>query len=381
MALMLLVGSGLLARSFSRMIAAEIGFDPANVMTFRVTVPSSSYPENAQVVRFQQDLIAKLAALPFVKQASAITGLPMANPSPGAAYEVEGHPVAAGQLPPMLHYQTVAPGAFGALGIKLFQGRDFETRDLNDHSFSIVVNRALADHYWPGQDPIGKRLRPAGGDGDPPPWLSVVGVVDSVRDEGIRKPARPLVYFPINPRVENRALSYVVRGDHVTAQADALRKTVWALDGDLPVAAMQSMDEVVEKTRVQFSFAMITLAIAAGMALVLGAIGLYGVLSYAVSLRTREIGVRLALGASPSRVMRATVASGAAITAIGLALGLAGAAAFSRFLSGILYETPPLDPATFAAMAGALFVVALAASYLPARKAALVSPLESMRTD
>jgi ABC-type antimicrobial peptide transport system permease subunit len=156
---------------------------------------------------------------------------------------------------------------------------------------------------------------------------------------------------------------------------------VWALDGDLPVAAMQPMTDVVDATMVQFSFAMITLAIAAVMALLLGAIGLYGVLSYAVSLRTREIGVRLALGASPSRVMRSTVASGAAITAIGLGLGLAGAAALTRFLSGILFETPPLDPVTFAAMSGALFVVALAASYLPARKAAHVSPLESMRTD
>ena len=160
-----------------------------------------------------------------------------------------------------------------------------------------------------------------------------------------------------------------------------MRKAVWSLDDDLPVAAMRPMSEVVEATMVQFSFAMITLAIAAAMALLLGAIGLYGVLSYAVSLRTREIGVRLALGASPSRVMRSTVASGVTITAFGLLLGLAGAAALTRFLSGILFETPPLDPATFAGMSAALLAVALVASYLPARKAAHVSPLESMRTD
>jgi ABC-type antimicrobial peptide transport system permease subunit len=173
----------------------------------------------------------------------------------------------------------------------------------------------------------------------------------------------------------------VLRGPHAETQADAVREAVWSIDPELPLAAIERMDTVIERSVVQFSFTMLTLAIAAGIALILGAVGLYGVLSYAVSLRTREIGVRLALGAPASTVMRSVVASGAAITGLGLVVGLAGAAAVTRLLRGLLYETQPLDITTFIAMPVVLFLVALLASYLPARRAASVSPLEAMRTE
>jgi ABC-type antimicrobial peptide transport system permease subunit len=181
--------------------------------------------------------------------------------------------------------------------------------------------------------------------------------------------------------VDYRVLDFVVRGAGLPARASALRDAVWSLDRALPLAAMRSMQEIIDRSIVEFTFTMLTLGIAAAMALILGAIGLYGVLSYAVTLRTREIGVRVALGAPPSRVMRSVIANGAAIAAIGLVVGLAGAAALTRFLSGLLYETEPLDVPTFAAMSGALFVVALVASYLPARRAASVSPVTAMRTE
>ena len=176
-----------------------------------------------------------------------------------------------------------------------------------------------------------------------------------------------------------RALSYVMRGPQVLAQADAVRQAVWSIDPGLPLASVQSMEAIVERSMVQFSFTMLTLAIAAGIALALGAIGLYGVLSYAVSLRTREIGVRLALGAPAGLVMRSVVANGATIAALGLGIGLLGAFGLTRLLRDLLYETQPLDATTFAVMSALLFVVALLASYLPARKAASVSPLEAMR--
>jgi ABC-type antimicrobial peptide transport system permease subunit len=176
-------------------------------------------------------------------------------------------------------------------------------------------------------------------------------------------------------------MTYVVRGPHVGVQADAVRQAVWGLNPDLPVAAIRTMEDVVERSVTQFSFTMLTLAIAAGIALALGAIGLYGVLSYAVTLRTREIGVRIALGARPAVVKRGILANAALITAAGLLIGGLGAAALTQFLGGLLYETKPLDAPTFAGMAALLFAVGLIAAYLPARKAASVSPLEAMKTE
>ena len=226
-------------------------------------------------------------------------------------------------------------------------------------------------------------MRGAGSSDEARPWYTVKGVVANVRHEGLREPPRPLIYFPLNGTGDHapRAFSYVVRGPRVRTQADAVRQAVWALNPDLPVASVQMMDEVVERSVTQFTFTMLTLGIAAGIALVLGAIGLDGVLSHAVSLRTREIGVRIALGAPPSRVKRGVIANAAAITAVGLVVGALGAAGLTRFLEGLLYETRPLDAATFTSMSALLFAVGLIAAYLPARKAASVSPMEAMRGD
>jgi ABC-type antimicrobial peptide transport system permease subunit len=208
-------------------------------------------------------------------------------------------------------------------------------------------------------------------------------VVADVRQRGLRDQPRPTIYFPINATGDNapRAFTYVLRGPNVRAQADAVRQAVWGINPDLPLASVLTMQQVVEQSVTQFSFTMLTLGIAAAVALLLGAVGLYGVLSYAVSLRTREIGVRLALGAPPSRVRRGVMASAAAITAIGLVVGAAGAAGLTRLLGGLLFETTPLDAATFAGMSVLLFAVALLAAYLPARKAASVSPMEAMRAE
>ena len=384
MALVLLVGSGLLARSFARLIGTDQGFVSGNVLTFRVAVPQTTYPKPAEIVRFTQQLVERLRELPGVEAVGATTDLPVANATSGTAFEFEGQPVEAGKLPPIVHYSTVLPGYFEALRIARSRGAGFDSGDLRENVRTVIVNEAAAQRYWPGQDAIGKRMRRAGsGPIEGRPWYVVKGIVADVRHEGLREPPRPLLYFPLNPSDEAapREFSFVVRGPGAEAQADAARRAVWALNADLAVASVRTMDDVIEESVLQFTFTMLTLAIAAGIALALGAVGLYGVLSYAVSLRTREIGVRIALGAPPARVQAAIMANAAAITAVGLVIGALGAAWLTRFLGGLLYETRPLDVPTFAGMSALLFVVGLLASYLPARKAASVSPIEAMRAE
>ena len=378
MALVLLVGSGLLARSFTRLMAADHGFSADGVLTFRLALTPAAYPKLADVATFTQQLVDRLRELPGVEQAGATAELPVATGASGTAFEFEGQPIEPGRVPPMVHYSTVTPGFFETLRIAVLRGSGLTSTDLRDDARTVVVSKSIADRHWPGQDPLGKRLRPFRAENS---WYVVKGVVADVRQDGLRQPPRPLVYFAAKVRNDDipRTFTFTLRGPGAESQADAARRLVWALNPDLPVASMRTMNEVVETSVLQFTFTMLTLGIAAVIALVLGAVGLYGVQSYAVSLRTREIGVRMALGAEPARVQRAILTSASVITGIGLLVGAAGAAGLTRLLEGMLYETRALDPATFSAMAALLFAVALLASYLPARRAASVSPLEAMR--
>jgi len=379
--LVLLVGSGLLIRSFSRILNTDLGFTPANVLTLRVALPVSSYPDLPRVLDFNRRLIERLAALPGVESASAASVLPMAGSARGTAFAIDGRPTPAGELPPLLHYKFVAPGYVETMGLRLIQGRTFDERDLAEGSRDILVSQTVADAFWPGVSPIGKRLRPSGDTGAD--WYTVAGVVSSERQDGLRRDPPLLIYWGLGSPYQDggRALSYAVRGPGVAALAGQVRAAVRALDSHLPVTAVETMDEIVARSIVPFTFTMITLGLAAAMALLLGMIGLYGVLSYTVTLRVREIGVRLALGAAPGRVMRSVVGQGLTIVGIGLVVGLGGAIGLTRLLTGLLYDTQPLDTMTFVTMSAALFVVAALASYLPARRAASVSPLESLRLE
>ncbi len=381
MAMVLLVGSGLLGRSFTRMMNAELGFETTNLLTARVALPPTSYREGADVARFTQRLVERLSALPAVEAAGATSDLPIESGASGTSFEIDGRPIVPGALPPIVSYQIVTPGYFAAMRTPITRGRDLGWSDLRDGVDSILVNQQMVDEFWKGQDPIGNRLRRSSSDSKVVrAWFTVVGVVGNIRQEGPREPVEEMIYFTPNTLFDDdRALTYVIRGLNAGVQADGIRRVVHELDADLPIAAIRTMDEVVEESVVQFSFTMLTLGIAAVVALVLGAIGLYSVLSYAVSLRTREIGVRLALGAAPSRVLRSVVGRGVAISLAGLVAGALGAVGLTRLLRSLLFETEPLDPVTFAGMAGVLLLVAFLASYLPARRAASISPMESMK--
>ena len=385
MALVLLVGSGLMARSFAKLMNTELGFESRNVLTFRVGIPRPKYPKSDDVGRFGQRLVDRLSQIASVESTGAVTELPMSSPS-GTAFNFSGHPTDPGHLPPIVQYQFISQNYFKTMRIPILRGRDFDSSDLREGARTVIISQATADQYFPGEDALGKQLRQANGDAQSQaPWATVVGIVKPIRQNGLRAPLRPVIYFPLKPANDGdrdtlpRAFSFVMRGPNVEAQTNAVREAVWSLDPELPVAAVDTLDAIVQRSVVQFSFTMLTLALAAGVALVLGAVGLYGVLSYAVSLRTREIGVRIALGAPASQVMRSVVVKGAIISGLGMVVGLAGAVALTRLLRGLLYETAPLDLTTFVAMPLLLVIVALVASYLPARKAASVSPLEAMR--
>jgi predicted permease len=382
MAMILLIGSGLLARSFTRLMNAELGFDTRNVLTAGVALPAASYHERADVARFAQSLVERLAALPAVEVAGATSDLPIVSGTGGTAFEFDGRPVEPGVVPPIVHFQIITPGYLATIRTPVLRGRDFNWSDLREGVNAILVNQAMADQFWKGQDPIGKRIRRAGSDPKVPrPWFTVVGVVRDIRQAGPREDVEEMIYFTPNaPGDDTQALSYVIRGPNSGALTDGLRRAVRDIDADLPIASVRTMAEIVQESVVQFSFTMLTLGIAAVVALLLGAIGLYSVLSYAVSLRTREIGVRLALGAAPGRVLRPVVGRGVAIAVAGLVVGAAGAVALTRLLRSLLFQTEPLDAMTFTAVAALLLLVALTASYLPARRAASISPMESMKT-
>ena len=382
MAMVLLVGSGLLARSFVRMLNAQLGFDPRGTLTANIALPPATYKNPLEVTQFAQRLVQQLDDLPGVDAAGATSDLPIYSGPSGTAFDIDGKPVDPGKLPPIIYHTIVTPGYFAAMRTPITSGRDFAWSDVREGVNLILVNQTLAKQYFRNEDPLGKRIRSAGGDKEKRPWFTIIGVVHDVRQGGPREPINAMIYFAPSAPGSNdnfRSFTYVIRGPQAATQAEAIRRAVRGLDADLPIAAIRTMKEIVDESMVQFSFTMLTLGIAAAVALVLGAVGLYSVLSYAVSLRTREIGVRLALGAAPSRVLRSVVSRGAAISLVGLVVGAAGAFALTRLLRSMLFETAPLDPLTFAAVAAVLLVVALLASYLPARRAAAISPMESMK--
>jgi predicted permease len=385
MALVLLVGAGLLVRSFWQARGTDLGFTYDDLLTFRLSLPQAEYPTPTQVSAFHDELLTRIRGLPGVEGVGVTSAMPLAEATPGTAFDVADRPTEPGQLPPMLRFKYVSPGFLETLGVHLLNGRTIQPSDEGDGGGHVVVDRALAARFWPGESPIGKLVRFAG---DTTRWYAVEGVVEKVLDLGIRRDTDPLLYLPVrSPDGDNgwevRTATYALRAQNPASLAQAVRSAVWDLDSDIPVADMRTGKELVNTSPavVQLSFTMFTLGIAALLALVLGAVGLYGVLSYSVAQRTQEIGVRMALGAERSTVMRMVVGDGARITLFGLVVGLVSAAALSRLLQGILYGVQALDPLTFFGTALMLLAVGVVSAWLPARRAAAVDPIESMRAE
>ena len=377
-ALVLLTGAGLMLRTMANLRRIELGFRPDHLLTMRTTLPLSKYREPAQRLSFYERVIADVRALPGVDGAGYASLLPFLSPGNTTWFAIDGITHAPDDPQDTL-FRTGTSDYLKTLGVQLVEGRLLDERDGVNAPLSVVVNDTLARKYWPHGSAVGGRMRLS----DParPPY-TIVGVVRDVRERGHTLAQKPLVYLPYVQRFFSTPEYLVVRtagapGDLV----EAIRRVIARVDPDQPISAVRTMEEIVDLDVADRQQQMILLGAFAGLALLLASIGLYGVLSYAVTQRSREIGLRIALGASSRSVQRAVVARGLGLTAIGLSIGLALAWAGTRAMQTALYGVSAGDPSTYAAVVGLLAVIALLASYLPARRASRMDPIAVLRAD
>ena len=381
LALMLLAGAGLLVKSFTRLLGVDPGFDPRNVLTATVALPAAGYASDTQRVAFFDELLPRIAAIPGVQAVGASSGLPLTGSGWTQSFDAEGYQPPAGQPSPWGEFKVITPGYPQVMRVPLVRGRGFTEQDGPGAPAVALVDEELVRRYWPGQDPIGKRLDFGTTASGRRRLLEVVGVLRHVRQQGLDDDARVQVYVPHKQRGLDR-MSLVIRtaGDPLQV-VPLVRAAVQQVDRDQPIADVRTMDALLAESVGQRRLSTVLLALFAGVALALACIGLYGVTAYAVTQRTREIGVRMALGAAGSQVVGAFVRDGLRLTALGLALGLAGAVAGGRLIASQLYEVEPTDPVTLGATAATLAVVAALASYLPARRATRVDPIAALRAE
>ncbi len=377
LALMLLASAGLLVKAFRKVLTTDPGFRTQNVLTFSISLPEAKYAKPEPQARFFTDLVANLRSAPGVESVSAGTLVPLAGHQ-GTFFQVEGAAPRSGkdQDPVILQIRTL-PGYFHAMGVALQAGRDFTDRDgAKDGPVSAIVNETFAKLYWPNGDPIGKRISYRG---TKPMWMSVVGIARDTKHYGLDQEIRPTVYMPILQSPSDSMIVVLHGSGDARALAGAARAAVRSLDPDLAPAAIETMEERLSRslwTRRTYSW---LFGVFAGIALVMAIAGIYGVISYAVTQRTREIGIRIALGAEPRQVLSAVLREGMTLAVVGVAIGLIGAFAATRLLQSLLAGVSPHDPWAFAAVSIALVLAALAANLIPARRAANVDPVHALR--
>jgi putative ABC transport system permease protein len=377
LAIVLLIGSGLLIRSFLGLQAVDPGFNPENLLTVKVSLPASKYPEDHQKILFFRQLLDRVGAVPGVRSASAINFLPYTGPGAATKFTVEGRPAPPPGEDFVTEVSVVDPGYFQTMNIPLVAGRTFTSREATEISRVAVINEAMARQYFPGEDPIGKRVTVNMG-AEPAP-TEIVGIVRDVRNQGLDLDPKPMVYWP-HPELTYPFMTLVIRtGSDPLALASAVKREVQALDPDQPVADVRVMEQWLADSTSRARFTTLLLAIFAGVALLLAMVGIYGVLSYAVAQRTHEIGIRMALGAQRGDVLRMVVGQALLLTGIGVAVGLTAALIVTRLLSSLLFGVSATDVGTYAVIALFFFAVSLVASMLPARRAVNVDPMVALR--
>jgi predicted permease len=390
LALVLLIGSGLMIRTVQALLAVEPGFAmTGDVQTARVWVPPQQVTDPERVTRMQHEILDKVAGVPGVTAAAFTGAVPLEGPirvwEQSIFIEGQTYP---GTTPPMRRHKTVSPGYFEAIGTRMVAGRDITWNDIYGRARVVIVSENFAREVWGAPAAaLGQHIRESA---NASLWREVVGIVEDVHEDALHKPAPMFVYWPVMmdsfngaPLFSQRAINLVIRSGDAGRESllNGVRTAVWSVNPSMPVFLTRTMKDLYDESMSQTSFALVILGIAATMALALGVIGIYGVIAYVVAQRSREIGIRLALGAEPSRVQGMFVRHGVILAAIGIAAGMAGAAALTRLMSSLLYGVGPLDPATYLAVLVVVVTAAALASYMPARRAATVNPVSSLAAE
>ena len=375
LSLVLLIGAGLMIKSFLRLQQTSLGFNPDNVLAVSVSLSRTKYPEGHQQVAFFQAALERLQLLNGVQSAATTSGLPLTLSVSGSDFRIEGRPEPEPGKEMIINTRSVSPGYFRTLGISMIKGRDFSDTDKSDAPKAAIINNDLARIYFSGEDPIGKRITFDEGES----WLSIVGMIEDVKQLGLDSTAKPEVYFPYLQAPE-RSVSIVVRTtSSPLSMVAVMRSQIQEIDKDLPIAEVKTMRQLLSESISGRRFNMLLLTVFATLALVLAAVGIYGVMSYSVSQRTHEIGIRMALGARTSEVLRLVVGQGMVLTAAGLGAGVIASLFLTRLMESMLFGVTATDPITFLAVSVLLAGVALAACFVPARRAAKVDPMVALR--
>ena len=379
----LLIGAGLMIRSFAKLNQVDPGFDSARTLTMGVTLLRNKYPDDERVASFYSQLLERASAAPGVVSVGAISGLPLSGSSINLHFTIEGRPPVAREAQPITEYRIVTPRYFESIGIPLLAGRDVAETDTKQTPNVVVINEAFARQHFPGENPLGQHIRLQVQERDP---LLIVGVAGNVRHFGLDEQPFPETYVPFlqNPlsKTYQRSMTIVARTKtDPGAVAASLRAALTSLDKSLPVYALKPMSEYLRDSLARRRFNLILLSVFGGVALALAAVGVYGVISYGVTQRTHEIGIRLALGAQTREVLKVVVRQGMMLALGGAALGLLAALALTRLMKTLLFGVSPNDPLTFIVIALLLTFVALLACWIPARRATKVDPITALRRE
>ena len=390
LALVLLICSGLMIRTFRALTHVSPGFTgPDAVQSFRFYVPETDIPdtERERLVRMEEGILDKLRAIPGVSSASFSTTIPMDGNSSNDPIFAQDRAYAEGELPPLRRFKWVSPGFFATLGTPLIAGRDLSWTDTYQKIPVAIVSENFAREYWhDANSALGKRIRVASVDD----WREIIGVVADVHDNGVSEAAPSSVYWPImmdrfegQKEMLRRGIAFAIRSPRAGSESflKEVRQTVWSVDSNVPLAEVHTLGYFYTQSMARTSFTLVMLGVAGGMALLLGIVGIYGVIAYSVSQRTREIGIRMALGAQRPTLIAMFVRHGLLLTGMGIVCGLAGAFAVMRLMSSLLFNVSPVDPITYAAVTAGVVATAYLACYLPSRRAATVDPVDALRTE
>jgi predicted permease len=388
LALVLLICSGLMIRTFRALTHVNPGFSsPATLQTFRIGIPDNQIKDHEAVVRSLQAMEAKIAAVPGVTSVALATQVPMDGNANNDLVFAEDHPLPEGQMPPLRRFTFTLPGLFANQGTPLLAGRDFTWDDIYQKHPVVIICEGFAREFWGSPDAaLGKRIRVANTDD----WREIIGVAANVYSDGVSQRPSSMAYWPLmQDRFEGMAhrietyVGFQIRSPRAGSESfmNEVRQAVWSINPNLPLSAVHTLDYYYTRSMARTSFTLIMLAVAGSMALLLGVVGIYGVIAYAVSQRTREIGIRMALGAQTQIVTNMFVRQGVLLTSIGIAFGLAVSFIAMRFMAAILFHVKPIDPLTYSAVTLGLLATAFLASYLPSRRAANVDPVDALRAE